>query len=134
MNLVCSTLIILFILLCPIATSSQVRTQSPQRPRTVEEDVVRVSTTLIQVDATVLDKNGKIVSGLTAEDFEIYENNKKQQITNFSFVAVEPGQPVDPLTVKPTKHSVPVPPVPGNLRPEQIHRTMALVVDDLGLS
>jgi VWFA-related protein len=109
--------------------------QTPtQRPKTGEQDVVKISTNLIQVDATVLDKNGKIVTGLTADDFEIYENNKKQQITNFSFVAVEPDKAAEALTLKPAKKSIPLPPVPGNLHPEQVHRTVALVVDDLGLS
>src|SRR5437667_7367100 len=133
MKLLSSTLIIFFVLLFPIATSSQVPTQRPQRPR-IEEDVVRVSTTLIQVDTTVLDKNGKIVTGLTADDFEIYENNKKQQITNFSFVEPTPDKPTEPSTVKPSRKSIPIPAFPGNLHPEQVHRTMALVVDDLGLS
>jgi VWFA-related protein len=143
MKLLSSMLVILFVLLFPIATSSQVPTQRPQRPITIErpqrpktgeEDVVRITTTLIQVDATVLDKNGKIVSGLTADDFEIYENNKKQQITNFSFVEVALDKATEPSLVKPAGKSIPIPPVPGILRPEQVHRTVALVVDDLGLS
>src|SRR6266567_1362659 len=141
MKLLSSILIILFVLLFPIATSSQVPTQRPQRPfpterpqrpKTVEEDVVRITTTLIQVDATVVDKNGKTVTGLTADDFEIYENNKKQPIADFSFVELAPEKLREPITVKKPKNSIPIP--PGNSPPEQAHRTMALVVDDLGLS
>ena len=125
------TLLIFSLLLFPIQASLQIRTQ---RPKTAEDDVVRISTTLIQVDATVLDKSGKIVTGLTKDDFEIYENNKKQQITNFSFVQLAPDKPKEPITVKPGKNSIPIPPVPIRLRPENLHRTLALVVDDLGLS
>lgn len=131
MKLLSSTLVIFFILLFPIEMSSQIPTQ---RPKTGEEDVVKISTNLIQVDATVLDKNGKIVTGLTADDFEIYENNKKQKITNFSFVELVPEKPTEPITVKPGKNSIPIPPVPVRLRPEDVRRTLALVVDDLGLS
>ncbi|HYR77331.1 MAG TPA: VWA domain-containing protein [Pyrinomonadaceae bacterium] len=110
--------------------------QNPQpTPRVEDKDVVKISTNLIQVDATVLDKNGKIVSGLTADDFEIYENNKKQQITNFSFVELQPDRSTDAaITVKPNKNAPSIPSVPGQLHPEQVHRTLALVVDDLGLS
>ena len=105
-------------------------------PPVQENDVVKISTTLIQVDATVVDKNGNIVKGLTADDFEIYENNKKQQITNFSFIELQPETPTaaPTTTVKPGKNSVPTPPVPIKLRPGQVRRTVALVVDDLGLS
>ncbi len=126
-----STLLIVLILSSPIITTSQVQTQ---RPKIGEEDVVRITTTLIQVDATVLDKKGKIVRGLTADDFEIYENNKQQQITNFSFVELAPDKPEEPITIKPRKDSIPVPPVPIRLRPEDVRRTLALIVDDLGLS
>jgi VWFA-related protein len=111
--------------------------QNPRLPppaRIEDRDVVRISTNLVQVDATVLDKNGKIVTGLTADDFEIYENNKKQQITNFSFVELAPDKPKERITVKPGKNSIPIPAVPIRLRPEDVRRTLALVVDDLGLS
>src|SRR6266567_4517749 len=108
--------------------------QNPRPPPRIEDrDVVRISTNLVQVDATVLDKDGNIFTGLTADDFEIYENNKKQQITNFSFVELASDKGAPP-TVKPAKHAVPIPPVPDILHPEQVHRTLALVVDDLSLS
>ena len=55
-------------------------------PPANDDDVVKISTTLIQIDVTVTDKNGKIVTDLKAEDFEVYENGKKQDITNFLFV------------------------------------------------
>lgn len=107
----------------------------PPPPRIEDRDVVRVSTNLVQVDATVLDKNGKIVTGLTADDFEIYENNKKQQITNFSFVELQPDKSTAAaITVKSSKNASTVPPMPTTLRREQVRRTIALVVDDLGLS
>ena len=131
MKVLSSTVIILLDLLFPLAVFSQTPTQ---RPRTGEDDVVRISTTLIQVDATVLDKNGKVVNNLTEDDFEIYENGKKQRITNFSFVELAPDKPTDLITAKPGRNSIPIPPVPGALRPQQVHRTLALVVDDLGLS
>jgi VWFA-related protein len=129
-----------FLIICSLffTTAFGQRVASPQNPRPAprveDKDVVKISTNLIQIDATVLDKNGRIVTGLTADDFEIYENNKKQQITNFSFVELEPDKSTEPAIVKPGKNSIPIPSVPGNLRPEQVHRTLALVVDDLGLS
>src|SRR5205085_1724138 len=64
-----------------------------------------------------------------------------QKITNYTFVSVEPG--AQPAGVPATESAAarahrtgeavaPVPPV--RLRPEEVRRTFALVVDDLGLS
>ncbi|MGI9034715.1 MAG: VWA domain-containing protein [Pyrinomonadaceae bacterium] len=104
-------------------------------PLSGEDSVVRISTTLIQVDATVTDKKGNIVKDLKPEDFEIYENGKRQNITNFSFVAADsknaPTQPEQSAQAR-NKSAVPLPPV--KLRPEQVRRAYAIVVDDLGLS
>lgn len=97
------------------------------------EDVVKISTNLIQIDVSVTDAKGKVVPGLRAEDFEIYENGQKQKITNFSFVSNEKSVPGE--TAKPAEKGQPDVPVPPSiLKPDQIRRTIALVVDDLSLS
>lgn len=103
-------------------------------PKSVDtEDVVKISTTLIQVDATVTDKNGKIITDLKPEDFEILENGEKQNITNFLFVPTAPDTNAAPTRQNnKEENNIPIP--AGQLRPEQIKRTIALVVDDLGLS
>src|SRR5689334_5940082 len=61
--------------------------QPTPTPRSDSDDVVKISTSLIQVDVTVTDKSGKIVRDLKPEDFEIYENGKKQQLSNFNFIS-----------------------------------------------
>jgi VWFA-related protein len=133
MKALSATLILVFVFLSPATIWSQ---DSAQRQKPAGEDVVKISTTLIQVDATVLDKKGKPVKGLTADDFEVYENGKKQPITNFAFVELDPEKQktTEPTFTRPAKGAVPAPPVPVRLRPEQVHRTVALLVDDLGLS
>ena len=70
----------------------QTQAPAPQKPvqPADENEVVRISTNLIQVDAVVTDKSGMVVSNLTPEDFEILVNGKSQPITNFSFVTIEP--------------------------------------------
>ncbi|PYS96493.1 MAG: hypothetical protein DMF65_12965, partial [Acidobacteria bacterium] len=118
-------------------------TQTPSQKREGvpdKDDVVRITSNLVQVDAVVTDKKGQPVTDLRPEEFEIYEDNRPQKITNFSFVSVEPGaQPAGvPAPESATAHAhageavAPVPPV--RLRPEEVRRTFALVVDDLGLS
>ena len=109
---------------------------APQQevPPADDTDVLRVTTNLIQIDAVVTDKQDRVVTNLKPEDFEILVNGKPQLITNFSLVTLAP-QPAEqpPASVPNTSPSaVPLPPV--RLRPEQVKRTLALVVDDLTLS
>jgi len=93
------------------------------------QDVVRISTNLVQVDLVVT-KDGKQITDLKLEDFEIREDGRVQQITNFAFVSVNssptrsaPGAPSASTTTPPA------PPLPY-----EVKRTVAIVVDDLGLS
>lgn len=100
-----------------------------------DDDVVRITTNLVQIDAVVTDKKGQPVTGLTPEDFEILENGKSQAITNFSFIKVAPRPAVnkrEEKPAKPAKNALPVP--PARLKADQVTRTIALVVDDLMMS
>ena len=68
-------------------TSPSVPQQRPQKPE--PEDVVRITTNLVQVDAVVTDKSGKPVTDLKPEEIEIFEDGRKQKITNFSYILAE---------------------------------------------
>ena len=106
---------------------------APQRPVPVDEDVVRITTNLVQVDAVVTDKNGKPVTDLRPEEIQISEDGRPQKITHFSFVIADSRVGPPPKSaVLVDKNAAPAP--PPILRPEQVRRTIALVVDDLGLS
>jgi VWFA-related protein len=123
-----------FTALLLILFSASVFAQTPTPMPEADEDVVKISTSLIQIDVTVTDKKGNIVTDLAPEDFEIYENGKKQDITNFSYINFAAGKQKPEETAKTAgKVSIPVPPS-ARLKPEQVRRTYALVVDDLGLS
>lgn len=107
---------------------------NPQHPGDAEQ-VVRITTNLVQVDATVTDKEGKQITDLKPEDFEILEDGRPQKIAHFSYI----GAPAEDVTTaantgreKVDKTAPPQP--PEQLRPEQVRRSIALVVDDLGLS
>jgi VWFA-related protein len=114
----------------PPPLPQQPKTQ-PQKPEDI--DVVRITTNLVQVDAVVTDKSGKVVTDLKPEEVQIFEDGKPQKITHFSYNVSETpvvAPPARPATVD--KNAPPAPPVA--LKAEQVRRTMAIVVDDLGLS
>ena len=49
-----------------------------------DDDVVRVSTELVILNATVLDKDGKFVSGLHRADFQVFEDGQEQKLMTFT--------------------------------------------------
>ena len=111
------------------ASAQQTKPSPPPDP-----DVVKISTNLIQIDVTVVDAKGKIVKDLRPDEIEIYENGEKQKITNFSFIAAERTIEQKKAAEKSAEARIAVPVPAATLRPEQVRRTIALVVDDLFLS
>ncbi|HEY0347412.1 MAG TPA: VWA domain-containing protein, partial [Pyrinomonadaceae bacterium] len=129
-------LLLIAALLVSIVSAQQVGTPPPapvlqtQKP---EVDVVRITTNLVQVDAVVTDRNGKVVTDLKPEEVEIFEDGHKQKITHFTFNLTESAPVV--RVAKSTSADKAAPPIPtSRIRPEDIKRTIAIVVDDLGLS
>jgi len=92
-----------------------------------DDRVVKLSVTLVQVDAIVTDKEGRPVTDLTKDDFEVLQDDRPQNVTTFLYVATPPLAPV-PAPAVPTAEG-PVPPI--RVAPESARRTIAVVVDDL---
>ena len=130
--LICSVFVYVFGQTPGPPSSTQQSTPPPQ----TRGDVVRITTNLVQVDVTVSDHNGQPVNDLTPDDFEVTEDGRPQKVTNLSFITPALAPPrVVAHTAKPAKGVAPEPPPPPvSLRPEQVRRAIALVVDDLGLS
>ncbi|HEX8174819.1 MAG TPA: VWA domain-containing protein [Pyrinomonadaceae bacterium] len=82
------------ILICAVSLllqvcSAGIRAQEPQRqtPQEQADDVVRISTELVQTDVTVLDRQGRFVDGLKKEDFELKVDGKPVEVSFFERVA-----------------------------------------------
>jgi VWFA-related protein len=104
-------------------------------PKTNDDDVVVINTSLIQIDVTVTDSKGKIITDLKAEDFEIFENKDKQDITNFSFIQTQTeAKPLPSPTPNSADTKLMIPLPPARIKLENVRRTVAVVVDDLNLS
>ena len=127
--------------LCALAASAGVargQEQSKSRQQAPDEEVVRVSTSLVQVDAVVVDKDGRLVTDLRPEDFRLVEDGKPRSITEFSFVSTAGAANASPESKssesnpRAVEGSAPAP--PAQLAPGRARRTIALLVDDVGLS
>jgi VWFA-related protein len=67
--------------------------QEELRNAETDDEVLDIKTNIVSVDTVVYNKkSGQIITGLKQENFAIFENGKKQTITNFSM-------PESPITV-----------------------------------
>src|SRR5216684_1882698 len=86
---------------------------------------------VVNVDVVVRDKAGKPVTGLTKDDFEIFENNKKQEITNL--YEVRPSAPATAAKVAPQPSNAAAPAAteaPADAR----RRNIVMFVDNYSLA
>lgn len=114
---------ILTLLILPIFLNQASSAQQNQ------DDVVRITTNLVQLDATVTDKDGKPVTNLTADDFEIFQDGKLQKITSVSFVSLErQNTPQTANSGKNDKNAPLAPPVRTNAA--SAGRLITFIVDD----
>ncbi|MCU0238172.1 MAG: hypothetical protein MUC29_01925, partial [Pyrinomonadaceae bacterium] len=67
--------------------------QEEEKNAVVDEGVLKIDTNIVNVDTVVYDKkSGQILTGLKKENFAVFENGVKQDLTNFS-------TPEAPITV-----------------------------------
>src|SRR5688500_1249956 len=125
-------IIIVSVILLLVAGTS-VMSQTPVTTATpaTDGDVVKITTALIRLDVTVTDKDGRTVTDLRPDEFEVFENGQKQKITSFSFVS-NTAAVTETITGRSSK-TIALPPS-ASATSARTRRSIALVVDDLNLS
>jgi VWFA-related protein len=68
--------------------SAQAQQPAPQQP------VFRVGTHFVSVDAYPT-RDGKVIEGLTKDDFDVYEDDKPQKVETFEFISADARPPDD---------------------------------------
>jgi VWFA-related protein len=77
-----------------------------QKPGTAQpEEIVRVNTSLVQTDITVLDKQGRFARGLTADQFELSVDGRPQAISFFEPVMAQEPVAIDQAAKRKTSES-----------------------------
>lgn len=124
MNKLVSTLVLLSVTVSTLAPlHAQQPTPSPA------DDVVRISTNLVQIDALVTDKDGNPKKNLTAADFEVLQDGKTQKIVSVSYVNTDGPEDRAPAPSTKTDKKAPLT-LPIPTRPENAGRILTFVVDD----
>jgi VWFA-related protein len=102
--------------------------QKPQ-PEIAPDEIIRISTALVQTDVVVTDKNDRPITDLKLEEFKVAESGKRQDVKFIEFVSPEAaprtegsvniaGQPVESEVAR-------------NLTARELRRVFAFVIDDL---
>jgi VWFA-related protein len=98
--------------------------QAPAKPAASQPTpVFGAAVELVRIDALVLDKDGRPVTGLTQADFEVEEGGQPQAITSFEPVVVSGTRPAP--VVEPPRLSA------GRLRSPTEGRCLVLYFDDV---
>lgn len=63
---------------------------APMNAEVIEEDddVIKVETNLVAFPVSVVDREGRFITGLKKEDFQVFENGQEQRIDSFNSVEV----------------------------------------------
>ncbi len=114
-------------LLCAAtALAQQPQPQPSEVPKLTETMDIRV----INVDVVVTDKKGNPITGLTKDDFDLYENGVPKKVTNFYEVA---GTKAVNIAIAPAPDAKPVA-VQREEIPENMRRRIIFYIDNLSLA
>jgi len=94
--------------------------EDPPRP------VFRLGVSLVQLDAVVTDRKGRHVTDLTPDEFEVYQDGRRQPITAAVYIEVD-----DRFVPTPYPADDGATTSGEIVRPPDARRTIAIVVDDL---
>ncbi|HKY44885.1 MAG TPA: VWA domain-containing protein [Pyrinomonadaceae bacterium] len=118
----------LLVLLIGPVFSQQIRAQKTD----ATDDVVRTKTELVQTDVTVVDKRGRFVEGLTAEDFELRVDSKLQSLSFFEQVKTGSSDEEKQLTAARTRDAAKLVRTPASVGDRA--RIIFFFVDDVHLT
>ena len=104
-------------------------TQKPRSQKPDPDDTVHIGVQLIQIDVSVTDKSDRPVPDLKPEDFELFEDGKKQEIKFLEYVDAVKGRrsksrPGAPTVVVEAGEA-------SDVNNQKLGRIFAFVVDDL---
>ena len=121
-----------FAAICLLASAHAQQPDAPAPPIKDDEEVVRISTELVQTDVMVFDGSGKFVDGLKPEQFELRVDGKPQQVVFFE--RIQAGTVNEDAQIAAARGGGYGPTAGGAAGPLDRGRTVVFFVDDLHLS
>src|SRR5215213_1661035 len=118
--------------LCLLAPARAQQTPAVPPPDKDDEEVVRISTELVQTDVMVFDKSGKFVEGLKPEQFELRVDGRAQQVIFFE--RIQAGTVNEDAQIAAARGGAGGATAGGAALPLDRGRTVVFFVDDIHLS
>ena len=116
----------LALILAAVTGCGAAAAQTPQDQNKPADDVLRITTELVQVDAVITDKNDQVIPDLKLSDFSLFENGKRQELQFVEYVGPDSKPRVEGNTATRGDSDI-----ARNLSASDLHRVFAFVVDDL---
>lgn len=117
-----------------VAAQNPPRSAQQKTEEAIPDDIVRITTELVQTDVVVIDGKERIVSDLKLDEFELYDNGKKQDLKFMEFVSIEGERRAEGNRGVDVKRDARPPvetDVGRNLSAKDVRRVISFVVDDL---
>jgi len=105
----------LLLVLCFASASVVSQEKKDAKRGSADDDVVRVSSNLVNLDVIVRDKKGRSITDLKAEDFSIIENGVPQTIESFDTALANSKSTNQPISVASTATPTTPDPFPRNI-------------------
>ena len=119
------------ILIAALTTGPLAAQQKTPQPAEVPKLVENIDVHVIGVDVVVTDKKGNPVTGLTKDDFQIFENGEEKQISNFYEIDGRVAKPPVTAGAAPAPAPAAAPKVEIS---EQLKRRIIFYIDNLSLA
>jgi VWFA-related protein len=97
-----------------------------------DDFTIKVGVEEVRLDVVVLDRKGRQAPDLTEKDFDVYQDNKRQEIVSIKYISAYGAKP-EPLQSGANKQAKPVPGALSRLAREDVQRTIVFLVDDLSM-
>jgi VWFA-related protein len=118
------------ILVLIILVATSLAAQQQPTPNDLPKLAESIDVKVINVDVVVTDKKGNAITGLTKDDFELYENGQPKLISNFYEVE---GKKATNVSIIPPGSDKPAPPPPAEEMSDTLRRRIIFYIDNLSL-
>ena len=130
-----SSLLFLLLPFVPFSSGQEVQSTQVEEKSSVSEPVeplaIKVSVNEVRIDVNVLDRRGNPITDLTADDFEVFQDGKRQKIIASVYIDNQSDAPVQSATDRNSTLNLQTLP---RLQKEDVRRTIMFLVDNYSMS